>query len=88
MTTKNGIAVKWNKHRVFEVYAKFRTQNYRVFMKKELFSELNHAMNEEISAMQNEDFIMDTFFNADVALLNKVSEALYPIILDVVKEDN
>ena len=89
LTLKNGIALKWNRHRVFEVYAKFRKQLYVVFMKKELFSELNKRMGEErIEAMQNEDFIMDTFFNADLALLNKVNEALYPIILDIVKEDN
>ena len=85
-SSKNGIALKWKNRRIFEVYVKYRNNNYRMFMKNELFESLNNTLEDKIMAMQNVEFIMDRFFNADWDTVKKVSEALIPIILDVVKD--
>ena len=57
-----------------------------MFMKNELFESLNNTLEDKIMAMQNAEFIMDRFFNADWDTVKKVFEALQPIILDVVKD--
>lgn len=84
-----GIALKIGRRRVVEMYAKSKTDSYRIFMSELFFGKTHWSESLNINpanVFYEESFVLTTYFEVPTSSLDTIFKDIKPTINDLIKE--